>query len=319
MQEEIWKAVVGYEGFYEVSTLGNIRSLDRIGENGRRWKGRVMKPQVVRGYLHVALNRNGHTKQCLLHRLIVEAFIGSIPEGYQVNHRDCNKVNNRVSNLEIVTASQNMRHAHDNGLVRPSSARGEAISISVLTEADVIRIFEMSASGMSQKEIADMLGVAKNTIQCVLSRFTWSHVDVDPELVERARAIDRQPRGSRVGGARLAEGDILRIFEMRAGGMSQKEIADVFGVSRATIGHVLYRECWPHVPVDPELVRRALETDNQVRGKRVAGARLAEDDVYAIREALKTGKTQTELAKAYGVGVNAINSIYHGKTWNWLK
>lgn len=102
---ENWKPVVGYEGLYEVSDWGRVRSLDKYIKNWpkgiRLVKGRVLKPGRHRkGYLLVVLNKDGVMKTCKVHRLVAIAFIPN-PDGLpQVNHKDENKHNNRVENLE---------------------------------------------------------------------------------------------------------------------------------------------------------------------------------------------------------------------------
>lgn len=101
---EIWKDVVGYEGFYQVSNEGNVRSLERIVPFGNR--SRVIpskaRVQVVdkRGYLTVTLSKNNRVKNAKVHRLVAEAFVenpGRLPE---VNHKDEDKTNNCAENLE---------------------------------------------------------------------------------------------------------------------------------------------------------------------------------------------------------------------------
>lgn len=109
---ETWKQVVGYEGLYEVSNLGRVRSLDReiVAERGGKpfrykMKGRIIAPQERKhGYLSVCLygkeSKNGRFHQVSVHRIVAEAFIPN-PNGYsEVNHIDENKQNNSLSNLE---------------------------------------------------------------------------------------------------------------------------------------------------------------------------------------------------------------------------
>lgn len=107
---ECWKSVPGYEN-YEVSDLGNVRSLDynHTGEV------KAMKPESTKqGYLRVALSKNGKTKRFSVHTLVITTFRGPIPPGMQVNHINENKKDNRLVNLEIVTAKQNSNHGTRN-------------------------------------------------------------------------------------------------------------------------------------------------------------------------------------------------------------
>ena len=118
MVTEIWETVKGYEGLYEVSNEGRVRSLDHEVPNGansfRIAKGRVLRQRVnSNGYLRVCLCKENKRKDFYVHRLVVEAFIGAIPNGLEVNHIDMNRANNNLANLEIVTNSENKRKARE--------------------------------------------------------------------------------------------------------------------------------------------------------------------------------------------------------------
>lgn len=109
--KEIWKPIAGYEGHYEVSNLGNIKSLNK------RHKGNLLAPQRNhKGYLRVNLWKNNKKKIRMIHRLVAEAFLLN-PNNYkQINHKDGNKENNCITNLEWCTAKHNMEHAYKSGL-----------------------------------------------------------------------------------------------------------------------------------------------------------------------------------------------------------
>lgn len=108
---EIWKPVVGYEDLYEVSNTGRVRSLN-YRQTG---KVRELRPGADRcGYLLVALCKNGKQKSHHVHKLVIEAFVGPRPEGYDVNHIDEDKRNNSVKNLEYCTHRDNINHGTRN-------------------------------------------------------------------------------------------------------------------------------------------------------------------------------------------------------------
>lgn len=116
---ETWKDVEGFEGFYQISNYGNVKSLDRF-DGIRKIKGRNIKPNLKQnGYLQVGLRREGERKWFSIHRLVAIHFIDNPDEKPQVNHIDCNKQNNNIENLEWVTAQGNCRHAQVNGLMNP--------------------------------------------------------------------------------------------------------------------------------------------------------------------------------------------------------
>ena len=125
--EEVWKPVVGYEGFYEVSNVGEVRSLDRTtlrdnrhGRQPTKIKGRVMKQGIRSGYYYVNLCVNNKRKKRTVHSLVAEAFL-CLGGGGEVNHKDGVKTNNLVTNLEWCTRSENHKHALANGLFVPPS------------------------------------------------------------------------------------------------------------------------------------------------------------------------------------------------------
>ena len=109
--EEIWKDVVGYEGYYQVSDLGRVRSLDRITSNGRKIKGKILSTKVNTPpyYPRVSLSVNGKMKLVQVHRLVAQAFVyNPDPEHKtQVGHKDESRTNNRADNLEWVTPKEN--------------------------------------------------------------------------------------------------------------------------------------------------------------------------------------------------------------------
>lgn len=109
--EEIWKDVVGYEGYYQVSNLGRVRSLDRIASNGRKIKGKILstKANTPPYYPRVSLSVNGKMKLVQVHRLVAQAFVyNPDPEHKtQVGHKDESRTNNRADNLEWVTPKEN--------------------------------------------------------------------------------------------------------------------------------------------------------------------------------------------------------------------
>ena len=122
---EIWKDIEGYEGIYQVSNLGRVRSLDRYIIKPHSKTGKpvdyfkagcvVTQTHLRNDYYGVCLKYNGTKKHCLVHRLVAKAFVPGYFEGADVNHKDCERTNNRADNLEWVTRRENlMYHTPDN-------------------------------------------------------------------------------------------------------------------------------------------------------------------------------------------------------------
>lgn len=174
---EVWVPIEGYESAYEVSNLGNVRSIQRLV---RHWRGglkttvaRVLKPRLVRGYCHVTLQQDGRITQAQVHRLVARAFVSNPLSKRFVNHIDGNKQRNGSDNLEWVTTSENNKHAFSTGL---RSAKGERQSSSKLTEADVLLIRERLSLGESCASISKDFPVTDRAISRIKRRVVWSHI-----------------------------------------------------------------------------------------------------------------------------------------------
>lgn len=114
---EEWRSVVGYEGYYEVSSFGGVRSVEReiVKSNG---VVQVRHAQVKKthlnddGYVTVKLSKDGDDKRVFVHRIVYEAFAGAIPDGYEINHIDFDRTNNNIENLEVVSHTENIRYTY---------------------------------------------------------------------------------------------------------------------------------------------------------------------------------------------------------------
>ena len=176
---EEWRDVSGYEDYYQVSSLGRLRSCDRVIFDGR-WgdrfrKGALMKPALnARGYIFAVLCKHGKCSTLAIHSLVARAFLGDRPDRCEVNHIDGNRLNNSASNCEYVTPSQNMLHAYAKGLVKPK--RGELNGCSILTDTKVLEIRELAFQGLKDSEIAPLFGISRVTVYDVRIRRTWKHI-----------------------------------------------------------------------------------------------------------------------------------------------
>jgi hypothetical protein len=167
--EEIWKDVVGYEGYYQVSNLGHVKSI----AVGHQRKGiRVMRPgSSGSGYYHIRLYNKVSVKDVLVHRIVATTWIDN-PNNFKfVNHKDGNKLNNIVSNLEWCSRAENSRHAIRMGL-QPAIPPDKLVTKEKLEVA-----FQMRREGHSQQSIGNALGVGQSVVSRMLSlKRRYAHV-----------------------------------------------------------------------------------------------------------------------------------------------
>ena len=174
-----WKDVKGFEGHYRVSCCGKVKSLERtvVMKNGvpRHIKEKIIPWKMKdNGYCFVKLHIGGKYKNKYIHRLVAEHFIPNNKGLPEINHKDGNKQNNRISNLEWVTHSANLIHAYENKLKKT----GEEHQQSKLTNADVLFIRQNYKPGHSvfgAKPLAERFGVSKPTISTIARNIKRKH------------------------------------------------------------------------------------------------------------------------------------------------
>lgn len=185
MNEEIWKDIKGYEGLYIVSDLGKVRSLEREctqlnGLTGN-YNTRTLPAKEVAtfkdkdGYIKVKLNKSGVKNNHMVHRLVATAFIPNPENKPEVNHKFGIKSDNRASELEWMTTSENQQHAHDNKLYE--CQKGETNGMSKLSEGQVREIHKLYATGdFTQDYLSKRYNVAGSAISRILTGFRWKHI-----------------------------------------------------------------------------------------------------------------------------------------------
>lgn len=128
MKREIWKDVKGYEGYYQISNLGNLKSVDREVQHSRGGtrilKGKTIRPGKTNWYYLVCLQKHGKRKYTTIHRLIAIAFIPNPENKPFINHINANGFDNRIENLEWCTQSENIKHAYKMGAPSPKPMLG---------------------------------------------------------------------------------------------------------------------------------------------------------------------------------------------------
>lgn len=179
-EDEVWKDVVGYEGFFQVSSLGNIKSLQREVFCGKSYPRVIKEKPMGRslnkdGYYKVSL-RNGKThKTPTLHRLVAEAFIPNVDNKPVVNHINGIKTDNRIENLEWCTVKENVVHAVKIGL--QTGVLGEANHNCKITEENVYKIKkEYVAEKKTYAELGIIYGISPSQIGRIIKGQRWKHL-----------------------------------------------------------------------------------------------------------------------------------------------
>jgi len=175
--EQEWRPIRGYEGYYEVSDGGEVRSLDRFVKSARSktnkmlMRGRLKGKTVLVGvYWRVNLCRDGKPKGKSVHRLVAEAFMGPCPDGMEVSHLDGNGFNNKKENLIYETRSQN----HARKVQHGTAQRGERCGRHKITEKDVLEI--RSTPDMLLTDWSKRLGISFSNVSAIRRRKTWRHL-----------------------------------------------------------------------------------------------------------------------------------------------
>lgn len=169
---EIWQDIPGSEGFYQASTLGRIRSVDRQIHNYIK-PGRVLKPQHhTSGYFSVNIYLNGNNvKHAYIHRLVALTFVPNPNQYEQVNHKDFNKKNNIADNLEWVSPHQNILHFRQSKMAIKSDKNkrrnlaNRSLNYILEHRDDVLSLYE---TGLTIQDVSKSLGLGKDRVHDIL-------------------------------------------------------------------------------------------------------------------------------------------------------
>lgn len=172
MNEE-WRDVVGFECYYEVSNIGNVRR--KKGTSRLQCKQLKGIPDKD-GYFRVNLKVKCKTHTKRIHRLVAMAFIDNVEQKEQINHINGIKNDNRVENLEWCSNSENRIHAYLTGLQNGLSRRGVKNNFNKLTNEEIIKIKSLydKKNGMTMKRIAEKFNVTEGCIQRIISKKNWA-------------------------------------------------------------------------------------------------------------------------------------------------
>jgi hypothetical protein len=171
--DEIWKDALGWEGLYEVSSLGNIRSIARVNPVNKMLLGGKNLKRILgsRGYYVVNLTAKNRRNQYFVHKLVLEAFVGKAPQNMEACHNDGNRLNCSLSNLRWDTRSNN----HKDKIKHGTYQIGEKANNVKLTNEIVIAIRK---NKLSPSEAARQFGLSPTNAKRIVSYKTWRHLVV---------------------------------------------------------------------------------------------------------------------------------------------
>ena len=180
--KEQWKTVKDYEGLYEVSNYGEVKSLERLDRFGRKVKEKLLKPKKTEdGYLFVTLSKNGVKKTFYINRLVYSTFVEEIPEGMQVNHIDENKENNKVDNLNLMTSKENINWGTHNSRVAAALTnhpqRSKAVEAVDKVTGRVVFTFPSTAEAERQGFNSGAVSGCCNGERKSHKGFIWRYID----------------------------------------------------------------------------------------------------------------------------------------------
>jgi len=180
VMKEIWKAILGWEGRYEVSNFGRIKGF-RNGKNFLN-KPRIIKPYLTKKkYKMITFSKNNKNKYMFVSRLVLTAFVGKCLPGLQASHLDGNKTNNHIDNLIWESSKANNARR----ILHGTSPVGEKNPKCVLTEKKAIKILDLYSSGIKPKDIAKIIGAKLPTVSSVCYRQSWKYLDAVPRALVR--------------------------------------------------------------------------------------------------------------------------------------
>lgn len=241
-----WKTCVENDN-YEISNKGRVR---RLTVSASTPKGYIFPIKITKsGYNRARLYKNGKPSYYFVHRLVLSAFIGKrSSKKWHVNHKNGNKLDNKLENLEYCTLQDNFKHAVRLGL----TAKGERNSKSKITEKQVKQFRKLYyLQGFSSVEIARRFNLKSSLVNKCVNGETWSHIAFskkEKKLKEAGYKFKNSNSGEKNPRAKLTEKDVKEIRKMYRPIYGIKaRLAKIFNVQSATICSILNKRNWKNI------------------------------------------------------------------------
>ncbi len=241
---EEWKSVPSYEGLYEVSNTGKVKSLARWKQNDPNrtpyWipERLIYQHKAPHGYMMVCLSKNGDTRTFSVHRLMLRAFLGEPPHKHEACHANGIRDDNRLENLRWDTRVNNFKDREKHG----NTPRGERNGCSKLDDEKVRAIL---ADSRSNRQIAKSYGITGVTVDRIKRRESWAHVESD-NIIPTDKLRRDGPKGERNASAKLNEEKVRQILMDTR---SNSDIARDYGITRTAVFYIKTRKNWRYVNV----------------------------------------------------------------------
>lgn len=227
---EEWRPVRGFDGMYEVSNLGGVRSLPRYCSRGvRPVPGRILsRSTVTGGYLAAPLTREGKCSTRLIHQLVLEAFVGPRPPGMEACHGNGKRDDNRLANLRWDTKAGN----HADRYLHGTSNQGSRHGNTELSEDNVREMRAAVQAGVHVRDIAATHGLTVSGTRKIINGESWAHAD------------GKVGRPARHGNATLTVEQVRAIRVAISDGIRNADIARQFGIGQSAIGRIKRGISW---------------------------------------------------------------------------
>ncbi len=251
-QEEIWLPIKNYENCYEVSNYGRIKSLDRISWQGVHFKGKILKGTITfDGYKTVNLTKNGQGKRLSVHRLVAQTFIPNPNNLRDVNHKNFDRIDNRVENLQWMSSEENIKYSIKNGRCSHLTG-GNMHSRSKLTkeQVDKIRKEYLENELLTHLKLSKKYNLSKSAISALIQNRSWFDEDYEKHVISD-KYKKRNIKSDIIKGrkrSKLTKSKVKTIRKMHRNGFSNIDISRIFTeIAYTTVCAIVSQRTWKEI------------------------------------------------------------------------